>query len=64
MKRLYKTESPSFFFFLVCSLFAKAAVLIFISVLFFMLNSAEHENCSANKYQITDNCKFSFAKHS
>ena len=31
---------------------------------FFMLNSAEHEICPANKSQITDNCKFFHAKHS
>ena len=31
---------------------------------FFMLNSAEHEICPANKSQITDNCKFFGAKHS
>ena len=30
---------------------------------FFMLNSAEHEICPANKSQITDNCKFFLAKH-
>ena len=32
--------------------------------LFFMLNSAENEICPANKSQITNNCKFFFAKHS
>ena len=31
---------------------------------FFMLNSAEHEICPANKSQITNNCKFYLAKHS
>ena len=31
---------------------------------FFMLNLAEHEICPANKYQITNNCKFLLAKHS
>ena len=31
---------------------------------FFMLNSAEHEICPANKSQITNNCKFFLAKHS
>ena len=31
---------------------------------FFMLNSAEHEICPANKSQITDNCKFFLAKPS
>ena len=30
---------------------------------FFMLNSAEHEICPANKSQITNNWKFCFAKH-
>ena len=25
-----------------------------------MLNSAEHEICPANKFQITNNCKFLF----
>ena len=30
--------------------------------LFFMLNSAEHEICQANKSQITNNCKFFLAK--
>ena len=30
---------------------------------FFMLNSAEHEMCSANKSQITNNCKFFVAEH-
>ena len=29
----------------------------------FMLNSAEHEICPANKSQITDNAKFFLAKH-
>ena len=28
----------------------------------FMLDSAEHENCPANKSQITNNCKFFLAK--
>ena len=31
---------------------------------YFMLNSAEHELCSANKSQIISNCKFFLAKHS
>ena len=31
---------------------------------FFMLNSAEHEFCPANKSQITNNCKFFLDKHS
>ena len=31
---------------------------------FFMLNSTEHEICSANKFQITNNCKFFLAKQS
>ena len=31
---------------------------------FFMLNSAEHGICHANKSQITNNCKFFLAKHS
>ena len=31
---------------------------------FFMLDSAEHEICPANKSQITNNCKFFFAQHS
>ena len=31
---------------------------------FFMLNSAEHEICTANRSQITNNCKFLLAKHS
>ena len=30
---------------------------------FFMLNSAEHEICHANKSQITNNCTFFLAKH-
>ena len=30
----------------------------------FMLNSPEHENCPANKSQITNNWKFFLAKHS
>ena len=30
---------------------------------FFMLNSAEHEVCPANKSQITNNCIFFLAKH-
>ena len=30
----------------------------------FMLNSAEHEICSANKSQIINNCKFFLDKHS
>ena len=30
---------------------------------FFMLNSAEHEICPANKSQITNKFKFLFAKH-
>ena len=30
---------------------------------FFMLNSAEHEICHANKSQITNNCKFFLANH-
>ena len=30
---------------------------------FFMLNSAKHEICAANKSQITNNCKFFLAKH-
>ena len=32
--------------------------------LFFMLNSAEHEICPANKSQITNKCKFYLAKQS
>ena len=31
---------------------------------FFMLTSAEHEICPANKSQITNMCKFFLAKHS
>ena len=31
---------------------------------FFLLNSAEHEICPANKSQITNNCKFFLAKQS
>ena len=31
---------------------------------FFMLNSAEHELCHANKSQITNSCKFYLSKHS
>ena len=31
---------------------------------FFMLNSAEHEICPANKSQIANNCKLFLAKHS
>ena len=31
---------------------------------FFMLNSAEHEICHANKSQNTNSCKFFLAKHS
>ena len=31
---------------------------------FFMLSSAEHEICPANKSQITNNCKFFLIKHS
>ena len=31
---------------------------------FFMLNSAEHEICHANKSQITSNCRFFLIKHS
>ena len=31
---------------------------------FFMLNSAEHKICPANKSQITYNCKFFLAEHS
>ena len=31
---------------------------------FFMLNSAEHENCPANKSQIINNCKLFLAKQS
>ena len=31
---------------------------------FFMLNTAEHEICPANKSQITINCKLPLAKHS
>ena len=31
---------------------------------FFMLNSAEHEICPANKSQMTQNCKNFLAKHS
>ena len=34
-----------------------------VTKLFFMLNSAEHEICLANKPQITNNCKFFLAKH-
>ena len=30
----------------------------------FMLNSAEHKICPANKSQITNNCKFFLATHS
>ena len=30
---------------------------------FFMLNSAEHEICPADKSQITNNCNFFLAKH-
>ena len=30
--------------------------------LFFMLNSAEHEICPANKTQLTNNCKIFLAK--
>ena len=29
---------------------------------FFMLNSAEHEICPANKYQIANNCYFFFLR--
>ena len=29
----------------------------------FVLNSAEHEICPANKSQITNNCKFFLVKH-
>ena len=32
-------------------------------VIFFMLNSAEHEVCPANEFQIVNNCKFFLAKH-
>ena len=31
---------------------------------FFMLYSAEHEICTADKSQITNNCKVFLAKHS
>ena len=31
--------------------------------LFFMINSAEHEICPANKSQITSHCKIFFARH-
>ena len=31
---------------------------------FFMLNSAEHEICPANKSHITNNCKFFLSEHS
>ena len=31
---------------------------------FFMLNSAEHEICSANKSQVTNNSKIFLAQHS
>ena len=31
---------------------------------FFMVDSAEHEICSAYKSQITNNCKLFLAKHS
>ena len=33
-------------------------------ILSFVLNSAEHELCPADKSQITNNCKIFLAKHS